>query len=146
MLTRDQARVLVISSFFIESKIWCFILGLRGMGAARGFFSYHFSKKGAARNTGFEHPAKIWRQPTLAEAIQPLPSARLRLTAEFGMGSGRTTALWPPKIIKEQPAAGGSGSLKTIHRQYWANSFASLNHFSLKKSDQASRPISISPL
>jgi hypothetical protein len=31
---------------------------------------------------------KNWRQPTLAEAIQPLPSARLRLTAEFGMGSG----------------------------------------------------------
>jgi hypothetical protein len=41
---------------------------------------------------------KNWRQPTLAEAIQPLPSARLRLTAEFGMGSGRTTALWPPKV------------------------------------------------
>src|SRR5436305_1015892 len=38
-----------------------------------------------------------WRQPTLAQAIQALPSARLRLTAEFGMGSGRTTALWPPK-------------------------------------------------
>src|SRR5205814_3785068 len=37
-----------------------------------------------------------WRRPTLAEARQPLPSARLRLTAEFGMGSGRTTALWPP--------------------------------------------------
>src|SRR5262249_14119600 len=40
---------------------------------------------------------KNWRQPTLAESIKPLPSARLRLTAEFGMGSGRTTALWPPK-------------------------------------------------
>ncbi len=40
---------------------------------------------------------KIWRQPTLAEAIQPLPLARLCLTAEFGMGSGRTTALWSPK-------------------------------------------------
>jgi hypothetical protein len=42
---------------------------------------------------------KIWRRPTLAEAIQPLPSAMLRLTAEFGMGSGRTTALWPPKKL-----------------------------------------------
>ena len=41
---------------------------------------------------------KNWRQPTLAESIKPLPSARLCLTAEFGMGSGRTTALWPPKI------------------------------------------------
>jgi hypothetical protein len=40
---------------------------------------------------------KIWRQPTLAEAIQPLPSARLCLTAEFGKGSGRATALWSPK-------------------------------------------------
>ena len=40
---------------------------------------------------------KDWRQPTLAEPIGLLPSARLRLTAEFGMGSGRTTALWPPK-------------------------------------------------
>src|ERR1044071_7251279 len=43
---------------------------------------------------------KNWRQPTLAESIKPLPSARLRLTAEFGMGSGRTTALWPPKIVR----------------------------------------------
>ena len=43
---------------------------------------------------------KIWRQPTLAESIKPLPSARLCLTAVFGMGTGRTTALWPPKIGK----------------------------------------------
>src|SRR5947209_7493216 len=42
---------------------------------------------------------KIWRLPTLAQAIQALPSATLRLTAEFGMGSGRTTALSPPKSI-----------------------------------------------
>src|SRR2546422_8395876 len=40
-----------------------------------------------------------WRQPTLAQAIQALPSARLCLTAEFGMGSGRTTALWPPRNV-----------------------------------------------
>lgn len=37
------------------------------------------------------------RHPTLAQAIQALPSAMRRLTAEFGMGSGRTTALWSPK-------------------------------------------------
>src|SRR5438876_5997091 len=51
-------------------------------------------------NAGNYFPAleKIWRQPTLAQAIQALPSARLCLTAEFGMGSGRTTALWPPKM------------------------------------------------
>src|SRR2546427_11475368 len=40
---------------------------------------------------------KIWRLPTLAQAIQALPSATLRLTAEFGMGSGRTTALLATK-------------------------------------------------
>ena len=50
-----------------------------------------------SRNDCFGSEGKIWRQPTLAEAIQPLPSARLCLTAEFGMGSGRTTALWSPK-------------------------------------------------
>jgi hypothetical protein len=42
---------------------------------------------------------KDWRQPTLAEAIQPLPLARLCLTAVFGMGTGRTTALWPPNCL-----------------------------------------------
>ena len=45
---------------------------------------------------------KEWRLPTLAESIKPLPSATLRLTAVFGMGTGRTTALRPPKIVKEQ--------------------------------------------
>jgi hypothetical protein len=42
----------------------------------------------------------IWRQPTLAQAIQALPSAMRRLTAEFGMGSGRATASWSPKIFQ----------------------------------------------
>lgn len=36
------------------------------------------------------------QRPTLAQAIQALPSATQRLTAEFGMGSGRTTALMSP--------------------------------------------------
>ncbi len=44
---------------------------------------------------------KNWRQPTLAEAIQPLPSAMLCLTAVFGMGTGRTTASWPPRKNKK---------------------------------------------
>ena len=39
---------------------------------------------------------KKWRLPTLAESIKPLPSATLRLTAVFGMGTGRTAASWPP--------------------------------------------------
>src|SRR6185436_14658726 len=47
---------------------------------------------------------KDWRQPTLAESIKPLPSARLRLTAVFGMGTGRTTALWPPKKLCKRAA------------------------------------------
>src|ERR1044072_5885683 len=47
--------------------------------------------------TKFRPFLKNWRRPTLAESIQALPSARLCLTAEFGMGSGRTTALWPPR-------------------------------------------------
>ena len=75
-----------------------------------------------SRNSSFGLLKKNWRQPTLAEAIQPLPSARLCLTAVFGMGTGRTTALWPPKIDKEQPARYRAGpnqfslSLKTTHR------------------------------
>src|SRR4051812_20179954 len=49
--------------------------------------------KQARPRRGLACLGKIWRQPTLAEAIQPLPSARLCLTAVFGMGTGRTTAL-----------------------------------------------------
>src|SRR5262245_10452881 len=49
------------------------------------------------KRTSFRLLRKNWRQPTLAESIKPLPSARLCLTAVFGMGTGRTTALWPPR-------------------------------------------------
>src|SRR5258705_4480290 len=59
--------------------------------------------RNAQKHFGFS--SKNWRQPTLAEARQPLPSARLRLTAEFRMGSGRTTALWPPKTFRTAPNA-----------------------------------------
>ena len=38
-----------------------------------------------------------------------LPSARLRFTSEFGMGSGGTTALWPPgKGLKQRYQAPAS--------------------------------------
>src|SRR5580658_157515 len=47
---------------------------------------------------------KDWRLPTLAEAIQPLPSALQCLTAVFGMGTGRTTAVLPPKIDNKDRA------------------------------------------
>ena len=51
-----------------------------------------------------------WRLPTLAEPIGLLPSAMLRLTAEFGMGSGRTTALWPPKSWQTATAVWPQGT------------------------------------
>src|SRR6266699_6171504 len=66
---------------------------------------------------------KNWRLPTLAEPIGLLPSARLCLTAEFGMGSGRTTALWPPKNVAVRPVrrvAKSNHSLKTAHRRFKA--------------------------
>jgi hypothetical protein len=76
---------------------------------------------------------KDWRLPTLAEAIQPLPSAMQCLTAVFGMGTGRTTAVMPPKsacarpprlaaqktlpcIVKDRIRNGSGDSLKTTHR------------------------------
>ena len=37
-----------------------------------------------------------WQFPTLAWGDPTLPSALRRFTAEFGMGSGGTTALVPP--------------------------------------------------
>src|ERR1035438_8763614 len=112
---------------------------------------------------------KNWRLPTLAEPIGLLPSARLCLKAEFGMGSGRTTALWPPRNGSQKPAAGSSNfhselrpdfptkfkrtnrvnpdSLKTAHRVAEQLLFVSFKSHSSsskkkKKSDQAARPIS----
>ena len=56
---------------------------------------------------------KTWRRPTLAEPIEPLPSAMLCLTAEFGMGSGRATALWSPKNLKKWSVVRGQWSVAT---------------------------------
>ena len=39
----------------------------------------------------------IWRCPTLTWGNPTLPSALLRFTSEFGMESGRATALWSPE-------------------------------------------------
>src|SRR5436190_23089536 len=58
---------------------------------------------------------KAWRRPTLAEPIEPLPSAMLCLTAEFGMGSGRATALWSPKN-QWRVMSGLAGALDLLHR------------------------------
>ena|GEM_PF-1083985 len=61
-------------------------------------------QKGPRVNRGL---GKInWRLPTLAQAIHALPSATLRLTAEFGKGSGRTTALLPPEKMLERTLEG----------------------------------------
>ena len=39
----------------------------------------------------------IWRCPTLTWGNPTLPSALRHFTSEFGMDSGRTTALWSPE-------------------------------------------------
>ena len=39
---------------------------------------------------------KAWQWPTLTWGDLTLPSARVRFTSEFGMGSGGSTPLWPP--------------------------------------------------
>jgi hypothetical protein len=57
----------------------------------------HSQKDKKPKRDTFRLLNKAWRRPTLAEAIQPLPSAMRRLTAVFGMGTGRTTALWSPE-------------------------------------------------
>ncbi len=82
---------------------------------------------------------KNWRLPTLAEAIQPLPSAMQRFTTVFGMGTGGTTALLPPEnrlsLKHRQPAihhclardhpqrkSKNLRSLKTTHRMWTISS------------------------
>ena len=108
---------------------------------------------------------KDWRLPTLAEAIQPLPSAMQCLTAEFGMGSGRTTAVLPPNCYTRPPRIRRSeltpcfvkdhirnkfgDSLKTTHRkhvEHFSNSRVEIRFSNKGKSDQAARPISSSQL
>ena len=48
------------------------------------------------REKGKERNKKTRQRPTLAQALQALPLATQRLTAEFGMGSGRATASGSP--------------------------------------------------
>ena len=120
-------------------------------------------KKPGAAFSGF--CLKDWRLPTLAEAIQPLPSAMQCLTAEFGMGSGRTTAVLPPNCYTRPPRICRSeltpcfvkdhirnkfgDSLKTTHRkhvEHFSNSRVEIRFSNKGKSDQAARPISSSQL
>ncbi len=44
---------------------------------------------------------RAWRWPTLTWGNPTLPSARLRFTSEFGMGSGGSNARWPPGNRRE---------------------------------------------
>ena len=46
-----------------------------------------------------------WQFPTLAWGDPTLPSALRRFTAEFGMGSGGTTALVPPGKFVNPPSS-----------------------------------------
>lgn len=39
---------------------------------------------------------QVWQLPTLTWGDPTLPSALRHFTSEFDMGSGGTTALWPP--------------------------------------------------
>jgi hypothetical protein len=41
-------------------------------------------------------PGSTWRRPALPPLPGAVPWARRSFTAEFGMGSGGTSALWPP--------------------------------------------------
>ena len=100
---------------------------------------------------------KDWRLPTLAEAIQPLPSAMQCLTAVSGMGTGRTTAVLPPnwcarsltcKIIKIKSEAVRKFVENYTQESIGVSQFASQNCSSklIGKSNQASQPISIGQL
>ena len=53
-------------------------------------------KKYTERKAVKKKAKKPRQRPTLAQALQALPLATQRLTAEFGMGSGRTTASGSP--------------------------------------------------
>ena len=118
-----------------------------------------------SRNINVSAFLKDWRLPTLAEAIQPLPSALQCLTAVFGMGTGRATAVMPPKgacartsgrchatpavHCKERCRSGLGDSLKTTHRGKKAGrTIRELKLHFLKegKSNQAARPISTGQL
>ena len=52
--------------------------------------------KKPAYSAGFIVLLGAWRWPTLTWGDPTLPSARLRFTSEFGMGSGGTTMLLSP--------------------------------------------------
>ncbi len=56
------------------------------------------TKKEKARSHLFNETGPyFWQRPTLAQAIQALPSGLQRLTSVFGMGTGGTTALESPE-------------------------------------------------
>ena len=56
-------------------------------------------KKPRHFRAGFLDLIGAWRCPTLTWGDPTLPSALLRFTTEFGMGSGGATVLWSPSKI-----------------------------------------------
>jgi hypothetical protein len=60
------------------------------------FFSTPESKKPAVRRVSL---IGTWQCPTLTWGNPTLPSALIRFTSEFGMGSGGTVSLWLPRNL-----------------------------------------------
>ena len=69
-----------------NTYVGMFLVGLVRRKAVQG-------RKEKGRTFMGSGPWKRRRLPTLAQAIHALPSATLRLTVEFGMGSSRTATL-----------------------------------------------------
>ena len=91
--------------FATDTDKWC----------RAGYEELEIIKNPEKKSPGFN--MKDWRLPTLAEAIQPLPSAMQRLTAVFGMGTGRTTAVLPPKMeVRSQRSKVGNFCSSNLHR------------------------------
>ena len=57
------------------------------------------------------HLISVWKWPTLTWGDPTLPSARLRFTSEFGMGSGGTTMLWFPDKFSGADTQNRTGDL-----------------------------------
>jgi hypothetical protein len=94
---------------------------------------------------------KDWRLPTLAEAIQPLPSALQCLTAVFGMGTGRTTAVLPPKILKRTSPKRIRRFSENYTQEIKRSGATTIRELKLQflrkgRSNQAARPISTGQL
>ena len=67
-----------------------------GRSVAASVLFFRTQQKALNVSSGLFTLFDAWQCPTLAWGDPTLPSALRRFTSEFGMGSGGTTALWPP--------------------------------------------------